>query len=175
MEEGRFLLALSSQVGPVDPGWGIYIEGEQSQEGTKFRDMSFPFASMLGFCPSIQIPGIKESNRGKETGFWVPGSALSSPSEEPLTAKEGLSVPAAVMERKLMKYGPLELQARPAFLFTLLHTSSHPLGHRETKQNKQSNKTKQNQIVLQVEARLGSGPRADDLPRGCWLRLWLQS
>lgn len=156
------------------PDWDASIQGELTWEGTEFGEtLPFPLLGILGFSPSIQISGRKGlggggGGGGEETGCW-----LSSPFC-PLTAREGLSVPAAVMERKLMKYGPLELQARPAFLFTLLYTSSHPCGHRETKQNKQSNKTKQNPIVLQAVARLGSAPGVDDWVRGSWLGLWLR-
>lgn len=61
---------------------------------------------MLGFCASIQNPGIQESSRGKKTALGCLVVPSLSSSEEALTAREGLSVPVAVMERKLMKYGP---------------------------------------------------------------------
>lgn len=70
-----------------------------------------------------------------------------------LTAREELSVPVAVTERKPMKYGRLELQARLAFLFTFLYTSSYPEASEKQnkKPNPKNNQIKQNKIKLSIE------------------------
>lgn len=77
--------------------------------------------------------------------MFAPHPVPLAPSEYVLTAREGLSVPAAVTERKPMKYGRWELLARLAFLFTLLYTSSHPWRRRN--KTKQNNQIKQNKKI----------------------------
>lgn len=79
-----------------------------------------------------------------------------------LTAREELSVPVAVTERKPMKYGRLELQARLAFLFTFLYTSSYPEASEKQnkKPNPKNNQIKQNKIKLSIE-RWSSWPQRE--------------
>ena len=120
--------------------------------------LSSPLLRILGRLTSIQTSGIKEP--GQERSFHL-GScpytlALPDLSEHTLTDREGLSVPAALMERKPMKYGPSELQARLAFLFTLLYTSSHPVAVKKQHKTKQNKITKYNKTIkLSTEWSLG--------------------